>query len=198
MAVTPAGTPYVETSDNVADYPGVSLALANHIDDTAGKVLQVVSTTKTDTFSATVGVGANTAITGLTASITPSATSSKILVIYGVAGGLNLAGGASGNNGIFTVLKRDSTAVSIGDEAGSRRRMTAGPGGAIGSVAVNSSSSATFLDSPSTTSEITYSIDIGHTSGASQTVYLNRTDTDSNSSGYARLTSSITLMEISA
>jgi hypothetical protein len=196
MATTAAGTPYVEASDLVAGYPAVSLALANHIDGLdGGKVLQVVSTTKTDTFSATVGVGANTAITGLTASITPSATSSKILVTYGVGGGLNAV---SGNNGILTVLKRDSTAVSIGDEAGSRRRMTAGPGGAIGNPAVNSSSSATFLDSPSTTSAITYSIDIGHTSGASQTVYVNRTDTDTNSSGYSRITSSITLMEISA
>ena len=38
MATTAAGTPYVESSDLVANYPGVSLALANHIDTVGGLV----------------------------------------------------------------------------------------------------------------------------------------------------------------
>ncbi len=32
MAVTPVGNPYVESSDNVADFPGASEALAERID----------------------------------------------------------------------------------------------------------------------------------------------------------------------
>ncbi len=32
MAVTAAGTPYVESSDLVANYPGASLSLANRVD----------------------------------------------------------------------------------------------------------------------------------------------------------------------
>jgi len=84
MAVTAAGTPYVESSDNVADYPGVSLALANHIDDTSDKVLQVVSATKTDTFSTSSTSFVD--VTGLTANITPSSTSSKIMVFVFLLG----------------------------------------------------------------------------------------------------------------
>lgn len=32
MAVTAAGTPYVEGSDTITSYPTTSLSLANHID----------------------------------------------------------------------------------------------------------------------------------------------------------------------
>jgi len=47
MAVTAKGTPYVESSDLVANYPGVSLALANHIDSRVGLVLVANSTFST-------------------------------------------------------------------------------------------------------------------------------------------------------
>ena len=49
---------------------------------TTGKVLQVVSTTKSDVTSSTSTSYAD--ITGMAVSITPSSTSSKILVIYGI------------------------------------------------------------------------------------------------------------------
>ena len=50
----------------------------------AGAVLQVVSTAKTDTFSESVATGATSGdVTGLTASITPSSTSSNVL--YGAS-----------------------------------------------------------------------------------------------------------------
>jgi len=77
MATTAAGTPYVESSDLVANYPGVSLALANHI-DTIGKVLQVVrATDSTDRTTTSVPiVDANLSVT-----ITPSSVSSRILLI---------------------------------------------------------------------------------------------------------------------
>ena len=79
MATTAAGTPYVESSDLVANYPGVSLALANHIDTSTGKVLQVVhGSTSTQVIStATTMVDTN-----LTATITPSSATSRILVLF--------------------------------------------------------------------------------------------------------------------
>jgi hypothetical protein len=46
MALTPGGTPYVESSDLVANYPATSLALAEHIDDVTGaKGLAIISPT---------------------------------------------------------------------------------------------------------------------------------------------------------
>ena len=77
MATTAAGTPYVESSDLVANYPGVSLALANHI-DTIGKVLQVVRATDSTQrlTTSTTFVDANNSIT-----ITPTSTTSNIMLI---------------------------------------------------------------------------------------------------------------------
>ena len=77
MAVTAKGTPYVESSDLVANYPGVSLALANHIDK-IGKVLQVVSANFTGGVTTT---SATYVTTNITATITPSRTTSKVLIM---------------------------------------------------------------------------------------------------------------------
>ena len=69
-----------------------------------GKVGQVLQTVKTDTFTSTST--SFTDITGLSVSITPSSTSSKILVMAHVMGhGQNAA-----NHGLFRLL-RDSTVV---------------------------------------------------------------------------------------
>jgi hypothetical protein len=81
MALTPGGTPYVESSDLVADYPTVSLALAEHIDDLPAKVLQVVRATDatTRTTTSTSFVDASISVT-----ITPQKNDSAILLIWTV------------------------------------------------------------------------------------------------------------------
>jgi hypothetical protein len=157
----------------------------------AFRVLQVVSTTKTDTFSATVAIGTTTALTGFTVTITPSSTSSKILITYDA---LLIWGNT--NYGMKAILTRGGTAIAgaTGDAAGNRTR--------ISSLGQNGTQSFTFLDSPSTTSATTYGLIIGHTNtnaADSNVVYLNRygTDTDSAQNGW-RSASTITAMEISA
>jgi len=194
MAVTPAGTPYVESSDNVADYPGVSLALANHIDDTAGKVLQVVSTAKTDTFS--TSSASMTDLTGVSQTITPSSTSNKILVIVSISYGYS----TTGTNPRFLLL-RNSTAICVGGAAGSRPRFTTGgnSGADVNAATLLALSSiqVTFLDSPATTSSVTYKMQGASSAGV---LYLNRsgTDADNTNSVSARAATTITLMELSA
>jgi hypothetical protein len=61
-----------------------------------------------------------------------------------------------------------------------------------------SHSSVGFLDSPASTSSITYSIDIGHLSGATQTLYLNRSALDTDNARNPRTISTITALEILA
>lgn len=56
----------------------------------AFRVLQVVSTTLTTSFTSGAG-GAYANVTGLSATITPSATSSKILIMATVNGGTFMA-----------------------------------------------------------------------------------------------------------
>ena len=79
MATTAGGTPYVESSDLVANYPAVSLALAEHIDDLPAAILQVVratdSTDRTTTSTSYVDV------TGMSVTITPQKATSAILII---------------------------------------------------------------------------------------------------------------------
>jgi len=78
-----------------------------------GKIAQVLSTTKTDTF--TTSSTTYTDITGLSVSITPSSTSSKILVFVTVNGQ-----GVVSQNQAFFQLVRDTTPIGNGAAAGSR------------------------------------------------------------------------------
>lgn len=164
---------------------------ANNINVT-GNILQVVTTHKTDIFSTTASISSMAAVPGMSVSITPSSTSSKILVMLGCT----MGSGADAL--VYYQLYRDSTAIGIGDAAGSRPRTT---GGAVyasstdmfyGSIPI----SIHYLDSPATTSTLTYSLKVG--SGAtSNTVYFNRTGSDRDTSNYdGRSGSSITVMEI--
>ena len=150
-----------------------------------GKIGQVLSTTKTDTF--TVNSRSYTAITGLSVSITPSATTSKILVIVSLQG-------VASNNGDAVIL-RDSTQIYKGDSASSRTRGSFGDFYNGGGSALTSNS-ASVLDSPSSTSAISYSVSC--LTASSSVFYVNRTTTDTDNSGYSRGASTITVMEILA
>jgi hypothetical protein len=152
----------------------------------AGAVLQVVQTAKTDTFSTGSSYAA---VTGLSASITPTSSTSKILVTVSL-------GALSAVNSSFKMgMYRGATPIYVGDTAGSRTSVSAQ------SQTTNSYQAMfgawSYLDSPATTSSTTYQVYIG--SNGSVTLYLNRTDRDTNTSTEdARSASSIILMEIAA
>jgi len=154
----------------------------------AGSVLQVVSTTKTNTFSTTSASGTFADITGLSVSITPSSASNKILILAEVRAA------TPSSNGSFIRAMRDSTAIYIGDSGGgSRVRVSAQGYNADGNS--NTNLTIMYLDSPSTTSSTTYKIQacVGGTSG---TVYVNRSDNNSDNVFTGMSASSITVMEI--
>ena len=154
---------------------------------TGGKVLQVVQAVKTDTF--TNASNTYTDLTGITLNITPSATSSKILVMTQ----LSMAVDNGGQPGLK--LLRDSTALNIGASASSRIQAT--------TTYFTEATwemmpvSIIFLDSPSSTSALTYKVQ-GRTAGSGNVLYLNRSAADSDSNSYYRAGSSIILMEIGA
>jgi hypothetical protein len=152
----------------------------------AFRILQVVTTAKTDTF--TTASTSFTDVTGFSVSITPSDTNSKILV----AAFVNL-GSLSGTNATYFRLLRGSTAIAIGDAAGSRTRVSTAVEGA-GAAMIPAT--VIFLDSPATTSSTTYKGQIC-TNGAG-TASFNRSDDDTDAAGRARGISTITVFEISA
>jgi len=156
-----------------------------------GKVLQVVQVIKSDTFTGSVADGSYADITGLSVAITPSSASNKILVFAKVDGG----GDLSATRPQYYRLLRDSTL--IGNGAGSGNRL----GNSFGGVGISvtrsmASASINFLDSPNTTSSVTYKIQVAHEAAATTTVYINRGQLDDDSTQTKRGSSIITLMEI--
>jgi hypothetical protein len=100
-------------------------------------------------------------------------------------------------------LKRGTTNICVGDAAGNRNRASIslqspnfyddnasgywGPGQA----------SLHYLDSPNTTNAVTYGLYHAEMDGPSNALWINRSNQDENTSSYNRVTSSITLMEVS-
>jgi len=107
MAVTAKGTPYVETSDLVANYPGVSLALANHI-DTIGKVLQVVRAT--DVTARATTSASYVDITGMTVTITPQSATSSILILSSLSVNIYRSGNTA--RAFTTITDASNTSIS--------------------------------------------------------------------------------------
>jgi len=155
----------------------------------AGNIIQVISTTKTDTFSETINSGNWSAVvTGLTAVITPSSTSNKILIHYTV----NVAG-----NFPYLGLDKGGSVItgSIGAAAGSRTRATMSTYTGYDNT-YTACIAGNYLDSPSSTSALTYGIRIRHSSSSTQTGYVNRSKTDTDEHQISRSASVITVMEV--
>jgi hypothetical protein len=141
-------------------------------------ILQVESTTKTNTqVSSAVASGTAVDITGLTVTITPSSASNKILLLAQVNATIS-------TNGVFVAFElfRDSTKIGAGDDEGNRVGITAAAaptnnGSSLGALTTN----INFLDSPSTTSAITYKVRVRNVTGSgTRDIYINRNVDDAN------------------
>jgi hypothetical protein len=173
----------------------VTAGSASAVQASSGRVLQVVQAVETATLSGTNLASSNSWGTALSASITPSSSSSKILVMYSLAASYGLTGDPQ----LCFRLARGSTAIFIGNSAGSRIQVTIGymtTPDRNGMMCIGGS----YLDSPSTTSSTTYNAQLASrgTTASSGPWYLNRGNDDSDVSERQRGASSVILMEISA
>ena len=155
-----------------------------------GNILQVKQTVKKDVFSESVGTGTESSlVTGLTVSITPSSSSNKILLFYQIVANRQVT---------YFVLDKDGSVFTdaIGDADGSRTRATFGTQG-FGPSDATDTSAINFLDSPSTTSQVTYKVRARAENP--KTLYVNRgKEGDGDNSITSRFVSTITVMEIAA
>ena len=161
---------------------------SGHVLNAPGHVIQVVSGTLTSVAS---GTGTSVVDTGLTATITPSSSSSKIHV----SGYITLG---TSSFYVYCYLVRGSSQIFLGDAAASRPRVTIGAPIYAGGNEVYAFEPTPFqyLDSPNTTSATTYKIQI-RSYTTNHTWYVNRTHSDRDNAQYEpRGTSVITLMEI--
>tara|TARA_Y100000401_G_scaffold76921_1_gene62655 strand:- start:229 stop:759 length:531 start_codon:yes stop_codon:yes gene_type:complete len=156
-----------------------------------GGIIQVKQIVKTDTFSYTGSTFVD--VTGLSVAITPTSTSSKILVLY------DLCWGTSDGH-VSMRLMRGSTMIKVGDAASNRTRCTGhwhDGGDQSGDKYDIVQHAGTILDSPATTSSVTYKIMVG-TNDSTNNVCVNRSGNDSDANWEGRTASAITLMEVSA
>ena len=122
-------------------------------------VINVQSTTITTALNlGSVASGGEVQVTGLTVAITPKTTSSKMLLMYNVMASKSVLGGMA-----ILILKRDTTAIGVATSTQSNQLASTNAfdnyNTVSGAVAQNTAvASGTFLDSPSTTSEITYKV----------------------------------------
>ena len=150
----------------------------------SGGIIQVVHTKRTTSFTTT----SQTYVDFMTATITPTRSDSKILVSFGLYGGTN-----GDINHPYASIFRDSTEIGSATDTGSRTGASA--------VFNNAAQQQIFggnqhLDSPATTSAITYRIKV-RTSNT-QIAYFGRSARDNNAVAYdGRSSSFLTLMEVS-
>lgn len=155
------------------------------------KIINVTQVVKTDTFTSASTAFAN--VTGLLITVSPINANSKFLLISDLSVGPNPGAGS------FTQrFARDGNAITayIGDAAGSRPRgmATAYSGDSAGTAGYLGITKM-YLDSPNTTSNVTYTIQVA---GSTTTPgFINRSQADRDTTGYdARSASSFTVMEI--
>lgn len=157
----------------------------------AGKILQVVSVTKTDVFSTSTN-NSYVDITGLTVNITPTKANSNILVMAVI--GCFVSGDASS----IALTTGDGTAIIQGDIVSGKDSVSTGNysgGNSTGEGWFGNNPAPIFkLHDPSYSlgNTLTYKMRVKGNSG---TTYVNRNQSDSGQ--YAKRTAStITLMEV--
>ena len=188
MALVLDGTTGI-TSANIADGTIVNADIADgtiadaKIASGGGKVVQLLSVTKTDTAAFS---GTNTwHDSGLSLAITPSSASNKVLL-----SGFVSIGNSTATANVSVQLRRDSTVIGEGDAVGSRVRAhseTDVRAWAARSIPFN------VLDAPSSTSATTYKV---YLSSGSNTIYLNQDGENLTANNHRTLVSTLTLTEI--
>ena len=122
----------------------------------AGIGSNVVQTVKTDTFSTTSS--SMVTVTGLTVTITPTSDTSKVLVILS-----GIIGHSGSNERMQVNLRRDGTNIGLATGGVSGNTMIFYDTGEY-----NDQYSLVFLDSPATTSAVTYDLQTSTVAGTVQ------------------------------
>jgi hypothetical protein len=163
----------------------------------AGSILQVTNTTVTAV--SLISISSNWVDSAITCALTPASSSNKILINSTITGEGNAANQQRFGYRIKKAISGGATTYLTGAAAGSRSLLT----GLTGDLTDNATTTAStfsfsnYLDSPSTTSAVTYTIQFTYeNAGGSATYYLNSQVSDSDASANARYVSWITLMEV--
>ena len=186
MAITINGTGSI-TGLTAGGLPDGSVTAADLAAGAGGKILQVKQVYKQDTFT-TISTSF-TDVTGLSVAITPASADNHILVCaYFVLANTN----TSSNYYSAARLMRDSTQVFNGTASGSRLAATVYSNQSDDTIAYVTG--FTYRDSPATTDEVTYKIQIKSENNG--TACIGRTPQDADTSNHPRMPANIVVMEV--
>ena len=170
-------------------------ALTNLPSSGGGKILQVVSTTKTDIFSQSTS--SNTAfydITNLSATITPNTSGNKILIFISLALGANQTTQRMGVKTVVSIGGGANTDVGVSTDTGTAQDVS------MGSLEMhriyhNIPVSYNYLFTTSSTSSHLFRPQIAMEASGTGTMYINRSEIINGDSAFTSV-STITLMEV--
>ena len=172
----------------------MSTLKVDNIQTSSGTTYNFIKQVKGASFTdvQTMTENTRTDITNLSIDITPSSTSSKMLIMASITYGCTDANlYASG------YLMRDSTDIGVGTTASGSRQNISFPlnmSGAGYEAFKCYQHSITFLDSPNTTNQVTYKVQVRH--DVAGTMYINRSGSDANDDYGHRGISTLNIMEI--
>ena len=176
---------------SVGGLPDGIIQSADFASGVGGKILQVVQAVKKD--RTTIQSQTLVDITGMSVSITPSATSSKILVNY------SLMVFSNAQYWTMSLLRGTDSTIFIGNENSYNTSQTRGSFGSYQSSYVTAETVAqSFLDSPNTTSATTYKLQAGSPYSSSYIVGINASVASENGNYMTAGVSTITAMEVAA
>ena len=160
----------------------------------SGGIIQVKQTVKTDTFN--IDSETFTDITGLSVSITPTRSDSKIMVSYSGTGssGINRVGHI---RLVRVIGGTTTTDIFVGDQGATTSQARASSSFVQTNTYFVSAFSGTFIDSPSTTSAVTYKLQLA-AGDQNYEVHVGKSHDNSNEFSRSKTPSQITVMEISA
>jgi hypothetical protein len=193
MSTLAVNTITAETGNTVSLASGKTLDASQGFVPPAGHVIQTLTDVSVITESTTTKASDNSfANTSLSITITPTSTSSKIIVNAVASTGCT----HSGDGSVILRMIRDSTPIGIGNASGNKIRAGSGRGtnNQDGNTMLNIPLQVT--DTPNTTSAVTYTLQYAVRGTGAQTAYLNRSGGDADSVEYQRTSSSLVVQEI--
>jgi hypothetical protein len=188
MSTLAVNTITAETGNTVSLASGKTLDASQGFTAPAGHVIQTLTDISVITESTTTKASDNSfANTSLSITITPTSTSSKIIVNAVASTGCT----HSGDGSVILRMIRDSTPIGIGNASGNKIRAGSGRG-------TNNQDGNTMLNIPLQVTDTpnTYTLQYAVRGTGAQTAYLNRSGGDADSVEYQRTSSSLVVQEI--
>jgi hypothetical protein len=192
----PWNLPYPEDTDLVrngaSDIEALATATASGLSASSGLVA-VKSALFTGTQTNSTAAGANFAVDDLSITHTLADASNKLII----SAYLGAAGNDEGRGQVGIAVADDGTLIGIGDADGSRTRV--GAGGLVdqgGGSTVVTMPSVTFVYEPGDTASHTYTVRAINIRPDTRTLFINRSQDNTNDVGRSRASSALVVQEV--